>query len=150
MRDIKFRGKRIDNGEWVYGSYHWSKDGKHHYILNLEKFNERPHPNGVKSMGEMCLFKTEIHEVIPETVGQYTGLKDKNVKEIYEGDILNSKYKYFKDLKEIIGIVEEDKCNPCFVIHYKFNGNGHDCYEYDFIQCGLRTNEVIGNIYDNT
>ena len=68
MVNVKFKGKTIDKNETVEGAYHWSADGKHHYILNLEKFNERPHPNGVKGMDEMCLFKSEVHEVSPETV----------------------------------------------------------------------------------
>lgn len=86
-REIKFRGKMVDSVGWVYGSYHWSADSKYHYILNLEKFNDRPHKNNVKGLDEMCLFKTEVHNIIPESVGQYTGLTDKNGKDIYEGDV---------------------------------------------------------------
>lgn len=73
MREIKFRGKRLDNGEWIYGSLlvsHFKDDKKERYFITQFSGNY-----------------TFEHEVDPATVGQFTGLKDKSGREIWEGDI---------------------------------------------------------------
>ena len=122
MREIEFRGKRVDNGEWVYGflitaSYKaWIKDVYDKYT------NPRTITN--KYADFRCV------EIIPETVGQYTGLLDKNGKKIYEGDILQSD-------KGFVGKVYFEDAQW-------FGAKDYLGYA---VEHGV---EVIGNIYENS
>lgn len=119
-RDIKFRGIRRDNGEWIYGDLNHLVDGV--YISN---------DNGCK-----------MAQVDPYTVGMNTGLKDKNGKEIYNGDILASDGKPF-------GYVVDGVRGYCFDVVYFLHR-----YEVSWALYGAVVNdhhgdvEIVGNIHD--
>lgn len=117
MRTIKFRGKSILYDEWLYGDLVHSADNKRFGILVNDKYSY-----------DEC-------EVVPDTVGQFTGLYDKNGKEIYEGDILD-----FNGLTVEVRFVRGA---------FAFLVNG---YLDDELYGDCRTDlfaKVIGNVYEN-
>lgn len=128
MREILFRGKRTDNGRWVEGyliadTEFAGKPYYHTYIVNYKS------PSG-------CFGGDIFIEVIPETVGQYTGLTDKNGAKIFEGDIISF---------ECSGcaLITWDDDDARFVILYDEND------KTDFSAFWGKDVEIIGNIHDN-
>ena len=128
MREFLFRAKRLDNGEWVYGSYYHccgTAYGATFIVVNDFGFIE----------------------VIPHTVGQYTGLTDKNGKKIFEGDIVQYQPEYATE--PVHSVVEycADKFNyPAFDLkNHDYEANGLQCAHEEGVGC-----EVIGNIHDNS
>ena len=144
MREILFRGKRTDNGEWVEGFY-----SKANYYLN-EKEIHIIFPLDVKALPR-CEF-TEYEDVIPETVGQYTGLTDKNGRKIFEGDIVRLTDEHNE--MEWTAVVVFGNPNGDYNWGWQlnaieeFDGNKDILLWVDMDESGAYC-EIIGNIYDN-
>lgn len=141
-REILFRGKRMDNGEWVEaGTIISTNDADPICWIPVrgEKFlvEEDAHGN-ILSMEP----KTALYRVDPATVGQYTGLTDKNGKRIFEGDVLGSRY---DDLYPEDVSIE-------YVVWFRHAWHMiEDSYDPALIEEEnlLPYSEVIGNIHDN-
>lgn len=148
MRNILFRGKRADNGEWTEGFYvrlFEKKNGfyqANHYIFdgNIRLGEERYAGHG-NYCQDVIICKKKIYE---KTLGQFTGMTDKNGKNIFEGDIIR------------------DNTGECYIVEFRdgcfmFSCNdGVEIY-YDIMlpisknkQTTYKYGEVIGNIHDNS
>ena len=120
MREILFRAKRKDNGDWVFGDL----------IHNIDCVKARERETDINRIAKS-------YEVIPETVGQFTGLKDINGKKIFEGDIVTGLFNY----TDIIGHIVYGSDATFFIERKGLYGIGLNNAE-DWL-------EVVGNIHDN-
>lgn len=141
MREIKFRGKRADNGEWIYGDL--SSDGLGNYWII----------GPVVEADEEYIAHEYWWNVNPKTVGQLIGLKDKNGQEIYEGDILEYRdYMWNYDHNQVhLGVVVWRDNTAGFICERRVIDG--EVVEPNYGLCTLAYNKkakVIGNIYENS
>lgn len=133
MRKIKFRAKRLDNGKWVFGVPIPNSYGDRVFFIPLLLTDKIAYP--------FERLVDWVVEVMPETIGQYTGLKDKNGVEICEGDIVETVY----NGEVFAGVVVYDLSEVDFKVT-----DGKEKYGSNFqYLAGNDENEVIGNIYES-
>lgn len=123
-REILFRGKRVDNGEWAYGHY-----------VNCSCPGCQPN----ETKHYIVEYPSAWNEIYTSTLGQYTGLTDRNGKRIFEGDILR-----YDDGETSIYDVRWDYHRWLVQLHGDYSAMPDDLDDF-FCQYA----EVIGNIYDN-
>ncbi len=143
MREILFRGKRVDNGEWVEGSLtvnHYDRAGKledeYRIVDSWYGLDDEDFPTYQSGLDEA---------VVPSTVGQYTGLTDKNGKKIFEGDIVQYPIYQGKHREtDIHTAVFERRLGSAYF------GITMDDIETWYFCCSVPSKlmEVIGNIHD--
>ncbi|MFA5099489.1 MAG: YopX family protein [Candidatus Omnitrophota bacterium] len=131
MREILFRGKQTDTGEWVYGYYYYNDTFDEHVIQTVTQ--------------------RRAYRVDPETVGQYTELPDINGIKIYDGDIVRHGYtvKYADGKTSDFydnGVVEYSESNGCYIITTPGEPHFNRLTKGTVKQNSI---SVIGNIYDN-
>ena len=129
-REILFKAKRLDNNEWVEG-----------YYIGVTYIDDN-HKKHIVYLGDKI-------RIIPETVCQFTGLKDKNGKKIFEGDKINISlplggfWGHVKQDKQ--GIVKYESDYGGFIVEWEYSRNQHHVK----LDCDIAfEGEITGNIYD--
>lgn len=124
MREILFRGKCLDDGKWIFGYY--------------------TGPVGIDSSHEICDISDPIGsriDVAPDTVGQYTGLTDKNGTKIFEGDVVSGLFLYALPINGVVAF-RDGAFGLCWM-----RGGWQEFTAFTSM-CNV-THEVLGNVHDN-
>lgn len=127
-REVLFRGKRIDNGEWVEG-YFLETENPVYRAFIISSIDIDVHSCG------MDILDSKIFEVIPETVGEFTGCTDKNGKKIFESDITKHRSNYSGNFTIAVVIYSDE--------HFLAMTDDNTGFSLS------DRLEVIGNIHDN-
>ena len=142
MREIKFRAKGLIDDIWHYGSYVYTDDNKNNPFAS-EPVKEKHHIIQYYP-GDWNLGGWEAIEINPNTLGQFTSLKDKNGKEIYEGDIIAFSWRS-SDGVDITDLLEVRFIRGVFA----FLWDGDIDHEANIVSPTHEWANVIGNIHDN-
>ena len=137
MREILFRGKRMDNGEWAVGYLYEHEPA----LVGIVSENDAPEPSkwfiARTGFADWNMPRpVELVEVDPSTVGQYTGLKDKNGERIFDGDIVQAHFK-------------TNHSKQIFRVAFDY---GTFIFNNGYVKVpvrGIYRIKVIGNIHDN-
>lgn len=135
-RDIVFRGKKLSDGEWVYGGITY-KANRAFIITIIEYCPDTRDWDMAEYYKKHPQFNAQMIEVDPSTVGLYTGREDKKQKDIFYGDIL------------LVGTTKKEKCVVIWDNDDAKFGFYYDDAFYDFAEWEDYQLEVIGNLWDN-
>lgn len=140
MRHTKFRGKSLVTDKWTYGGLIENQGWFFIHYTTSEMIIKD------SDSGHTTIVTVTAGAVDGSTVGQFTGLLDKNDKEIYEGDIVN-----IHDSHETCGVIEYRNRTAAFVLCRDKVKNRHkgDGIDYQLYAGRQKRYEIIGNIYDN-
>ena len=146
MREIKFKAKRLDNKEWIYGYYFIKYEENPEMIVRNDFITLPKEYHFIKAPSIFIgLDSTIDYEIDPETLCQFTGLKDKNGKEIYDGHIVEVEFGSHGSNSKFVAHIKWCEINKGF--RYVFTDSDEKIYidnnEYNILKI-----KIIGNIHE--